>query len=67
MITKEFIIDGMSCHHCVMAVEKELSRLNLESFEVKIGSAKVTFNESNIKEEEIEKAINNAGYKVRKN
>ncbi len=67
MKTIEIIIDGMSCHHCVMAVEKELSRLNLESFEVNIGSAKVTFNESKVKEEEIEKAIENAGYKVRKN
>ncbi|MEJ5351294.1 MAG: heavy-metal-associated domain-containing protein [Melioribacteraceae bacterium] len=67
MTTKELIIDGMSCQHCVMAVQKELSKLNLDSFDVKIGSAKITFDESKVKEEEIEKAIENAGYKVRKN
>lgn len=67
MTTKELIIDGMSCQHCVMAVQKELSKLNLDSFDVKIGFAKITFDESKVKEEEIEKAIENAGYKVRKN
>ena len=67
MTTKELIIDGMSCQHCVMAVQKELSKLNLDSYDVKIGAAKITFDKSKVKEEEIEKTIENAGYKVRKN
>jgi copper chaperone len=64
MKSKEFIIEGMSCQHCVMAVEKELARLNLEDSGVQIGCAKVTYDETKIEESEIIKAINESGYKV---
>lgn len=57
-------IDGMSCNHCVMAVQKNLAKLNLKSFEVKIGSARVEFDDHQITEEKIIAAIENAGYKV---
>ncbi len=66
MTTKEIKIEGMSCGHCVMAVKKELSKINLESADVQIGSAVVKFDESNVTLENIEKAIEDAGYKVRK-
>lgn len=65
MITQELKIDGMSCGHCVMAVKKELSKLNLETAEVEIGSAKIKFDETKLTASDIEKAINEAGYKVR--
>lgn len=61
---KDFKIDGMSCHHCVMAVQKNLSRLNLKKCDVSIGTAKVEFDEVVTKEENIVKAIEEAGYKV---
>jgi copper chaperone len=57
-------IDGMSCNHCVMAVQKNLSKINLIKFEVVIGSAKVDFDEKRITEEVIIRAIEDAGYKV---
>jgi copper chaperone len=57
-------IDGMSCNHCVMAVQKNLSRIDLIKFDVKIGSAKVEFDEKKISEEVIIKAIEDAGYQV---
>ena len=61
---KEFKIEGMSCNHCVMAVQKNLSKINLTKFEVAIGSANVEFDENKITAEEIIKAIEDAGYKV---
>ena len=61
---KEFKIEGMSCNHCVMAVKKSLSKINLIKFEVEIGSAKVEFDEKEIAEEVIIKAIEEAGYQV---
>ena len=61
---KDFKIDGMSCHHCVIAVQKNLSRLNLKKYDVSIGTAKVEFDEHVTKEEMIVKAIEDAGYKV---
>ena len=61
---KEFKIEGMSCHHCVMAVQKSLSKLKLKEYDVKIGSANVEFDEQETNEEMIIKTIDNAGYKV---
>ena len=61
---KEFKIEGMSCNHCVAAVQKSLARINLKNYEVNIGSAKVDFDEHKIKEDEIIKAIQEAGYQI---
>ena len=61
---KEFKIEGMSCNHCVMAVKKNLAKINLIQLEVKIGSVKVEFDENEITEEAIIKVIEEAGYKV---
>jgi len=57
-------IEGMSCEHCVMAVRKELSKLDLNLKDVKIGSAEVEYDENKVKNSDIEKAIEEAGYKL---
>lgn len=57
-------IDGMSCQHCVMAVKKEIQKLDIKNLEVKIGEASVEFDESIIDVQNIEKAIEDAGYIV---
>ncbi|MDR3610056.1 MAG: cation transporter [Ignavibacteriaceae bacterium] len=65
MKTQEFRIDGMSCGHCVMAVRKELTKLeNVKVDDVQIGKAKVEYDESKISEDRIINAIEEAGYKV---
>jgi copper chaperone CopZ len=65
MKTQEFKIEGMSCGHCVMAVRKELSRLeHVKIDDVQIGKAKVEFDESEIEESRIIHAIEEAGFKV---
>lgn len=64
MTTKEFKIDGMSCMHCVKAVEMELKDLDPQEMNVEIGSAKVTYDESKNNEKDFVKAIEEAGYKV---
>ncbi|NMB83659.1 MAG: heavy-metal-associated domain-containing protein [Ignavibacteria bacterium] len=66
MAEKILTIENMSCHHCVMAVQKELGKLPLNSFSVEIGSAKVNYDELKTTLEDIEKAVEEAGYKVRK-
>jgi len=57
-------IDGMSCQHCVMAVKKEIQKLDVKNLDVKIGEASVEFDESKVSEEKINKAIEEAGYIV---
>ena len=65
MTQKEFKIEGMSCGHCVMAVKKELQKINnLKIDNVEIGSAKVEFDENQIDNQKIIDAIEEAGYKV---
>ena len=59
-----FKIDGMSCQHCVMAVKKEIQKLDVKNLDVKIGEASVEFDESKVSEENIKKAIEEAGYIV---
>ncbi len=61
---KTIKIDGMSCNHCVMSVEKNLSKLNLNKVKVEIGSVEVEFDESKVNEKEIIETIEEAGYQV---
>ncbi len=61
---KIFKIEGMSCHHCVVSVQKSLSKLLINDFKVDIGSTTIDYDESETKEEEIIEAIEKAGYKV---
>jgi len=61
---KKFKMDGVSCGHCVMAVEKGLNKLDIEKKKVEVGSAKVSFDAEKISEENIKNAIEEAGYKV---
>ncbi len=66
MIEKEIRIEGMSCDHCVMAVKKELSRIEgLQVKDVRIGSALVAYEESHVLPSRIIAAIEAAGYRAR--
>lgn len=55
----------MSCQHCVMSVKKALGGIRgVASSDVSIGSAKILFDESKTRKDDIIKAIRIAGYKV---
>ncbi len=60
----EIKILGMSCMHCVKAVEIELKKLPLIEFKVEIGKANVTYNPEAVSFGAIVEAIEEAGYKV---
>lgn len=58
-------ISGMSCGHCVMSVRNALAATEgLRVDDVKIGSAKVTFDESTVALDAAENAVRGAGYEV---
>ena len=63
-MVEEFKIEGMSCHHCVMAVEMGLREAGFNKFKVKIGSAKVEYDGAEEQRQKIKEAIEEAGYKV---
>ena len=64
MITKELKIKGMTCGHCVKAVEIELAKLDLAEKTVEIGLAKITFDENKVTEKELVEAVEEAGFKL---
>lgn len=63
-MNKTIKINGMSCQHCVMAVKKELQKLELKNLEVKIGEAIVEFDEEIVSIENLIDAIVEAGFEV---
>ena len=63
-MNKEYKIEGMSCSHCVMAVEKKLNKLNIKNKKVEIGSAKIEFDPDKVSEEDIKNSIKESGYVV---
>lgn len=63
-MTKKYQIDGMTCHHCVKAVEVELDEIGVTSRDVEIGSAVVDYDENKISDDQVVMAIEEAGYKV---
>jgi copper chaperone len=65
MKNRELKIEGMSCNHCVMAVKKELEKIKDIIVEnVSIGSAKVQYDDSKISKDDLEKAIDEAGFRL---
>ncbi|HKI78545.1 MAG TPA: cation transporter [Ignavibacteriaceae bacterium] len=64
MKTEKINIEGMSCQHCVMAVKNELSKLDLNLKDVQIGSAEIEYDENKVSADEINNAIEEAGYKL---
>ncbi len=58
-------IEGMSCMHCVKAVEMEFKNLNLGSYKVEIGKAEVEYNPNVVNKSKIYAAIEEAGFKVK--
>ncbi|MFZ7131800.1 MAG: heavy metal translocating P-type ATPase [Eubacteriales bacterium] len=66
VMKKELIIEGMSCNHCKMRVEKELNALDqVKSAEVVLEEKKavVEFKEE-VSKDVLEKVIDEAGYKL---
>ena len=59
-------IQGMSCGHCVRAVEQALAGVDgVKVGEVKIGGATVEYDPARTTAEQIEKVITDEGYQAR--
>jgi len=56
-------IKGMSCQHCVDSVKKALESIpGLSRITVNLDEGEVTFNNANVKREEIRAAISKIGF-----
>jgi copper chaperone len=57
-------VKGMTCSHCVKAIENELVKLPLRYFTVTKGNVTAEFDELLTGHEEIKQAIVDAGYEI---
>lgn len=67
MKTEKFEVTGMTCTACVAHVEKSVSKLKgIQMVQVNLltNSMSVSYNENDIDNSEIEKSVENAGYKA---
>jgi copper chaperone len=67
MTEKTLNVTGMSCGHCKAAVEGELNRLSgveRANADVETGTVEVSYDEGEVTTEDLEGAIEEAGYKV---
>lgn len=56
-------IEGMSCGHCVMALKKELSKVEGVSItNAAIGSAELEVDEAKVTDARLRQAVEEAGY-----
>jgi copper ion binding protein len=67
MTTKTFNVQGMSCNHCVQAIEralKSLSGVSAVQVDLAQGTVTVTYDEALVGEAKMKEAIEDAGYDV---
>lgn len=66
MAEKDIKIEGMSCHHCVMALRKSITMVaGVTDADVEVGRARVTYDEAKVTDEALAEAVTRAGFKVR--
>ncbi|MDX1531206.1 MAG: heavy-metal-associated domain-containing protein [Rhodothermales bacterium] len=65
-VKADYHIEGMSCQHCIDAVEGALGGIDgVHVEEVGIGRARVTYEPNAVDPAQLEGAIEEAGYNVR--
>ena len=66
MSAKTIEVDGMSCQHCVAALKKSLDAIDgVTETNVEVGSATVTFDESKVKDSDLNDAVVQTGFKIK--
>jgi len=63
--TETIKIEGMSCGHCVRSVREALEETEgVEVEDVQIGSARISYDPSRTNRQEVEHAVEEAGFAV---
>jgi copper chaperone len=65
-ITREYVVSGMHCHHCVSSITEEVSAVGgVTDVKVDLGSGQlIVVSDAEIPFESIEAAVDEAGYSV---
>lgn len=66
MAKRTMTIEGMTCHHCAMALRKSFTMVDgVIDAEVEVGKATVTFDESRVRDADLRRAVERAGYRIK--
>lgn len=61
----EFIVQGMTCNHCVLSVKEEVSQVQgVESVDVDLESGRLAVTGDGFSDDAIKAAVEEAGYEV---
>lgn len=63
-MTSIFKVDGMSCHHCIKAIEKQFEKAGLKNYKVQIGLIEIDLDENIITVEKLKSIVEEAGYNI---
>jgi len=63
--TRDYIVQGMTCAHCVLSVREEVSEVpGVSAVDVDLGSGRLTVTGSAVDEQAVREAVADAGYEV---
>ncbi|MEJ5997847.1 heavy-metal-associated domain-containing protein [Corynebacterium sp. H130] len=64
-MTKNYLIEGMTCEHCVKSVEEEVNEVpGTQGVDVDLASGRMTVHGEDFSDDAIIEAVIEAGYKV---
>ena len=63
--TREYVVQGMTCAHCVLTVREEVSEVpGVSAVEVDLASGRLTVTGVQVDEQAVRSAVADAGYEV---
>ena len=63
--TREYIVTGMTCSHCVASVREEVSQVaGVAEMDVDLESGRLTVTGTRVDDEAVRAAVGEAGYEV---
>jgi copper chaperone CopZ len=63
--TRAFIVEGMTCAHCVLSVREEVSEVSgIRAVDVDLASGRMTVSGEHVDEDAVRAAVAEAGYEV---
>ena len=64
-MTREYLVSGMTCEHCVRSVEEEVSEVaGVDAVDVELASGRLSITGSGFSDDAVRAAVEEAGYSL---